>query len=90
MRVSQKQLILQHLREKGSITSLEAIGVYRIYRLQARIDELRDQGYEIKTEMHRDVTGKRYARYCLATFVPKKKLSLLERIRMAIPVFRFA
>lgn len=90
MRVSQKELILQHLREKGSITSLEAIGVYRIYRLQARIDELRDLGYSIKTEMHKDSTGKRYARYNLTTFKPKPNYTLFERIRMAIPTFRFA
>lgn len=90
MRVSQKEMILTHLREKGSITSLEAIGVYRIYRLQARIDELRDQGYAIKTEMHKDGTGKRYARYNLTTFKPKTNYTWLERIAMAIPSFRFA
>ena len=89
MRVSQKEMIMSHLREKGSITSLEAIGVYRIYRLQARIDELRDQGYAIKTEMHKDSTGKRYARYNLSTFKPKK-YTWLERLAMAIPSFRFA
>ena len=62
---SQTQLILGHLVTRGSISALEAMSLYRIFRLAARVEELRNQGYEIDTEMKTDLTGKRYARYVL-------------------------
>ena len=63
--MSQSLLILNHLRIKGSITSLEAMSLYRIFRLAARVNELRDQGHEIETDMKTDLRGKRYASYSL-------------------------
>ena len=49
--MSQNQKILKHLKEKGSITSLEAIMEYRVLRLSGRILELREAGYDIQTVM---------------------------------------
>ena len=63
---SQRQMILQHLRTKGSISALEALSLYRCNRLAARIEELRKAGHGIETDMKTDLTGKRYARYHLA------------------------
>ena len=65
VKMSQSLLILNHLRTKGSITSLEAMSLYRIFRLAARVEELRQQGHEIEPEMKQDITGKRYASYTL-------------------------
>ena len=63
---SQHQMILHHLRTKGSISALEALSLYRCNRLAARINDLRKSGLDIETDMKTDLTGKRYARYHLA------------------------
>ena len=71
-RTSQKDQILAYLhsidpqtgRRRG-ISPLEALGLFRVFRLAARIEELRSDGYEITTEVHRDTTGKSYGRYYL-------------------------
>ncbi len=60
---TQKQMILNHLVTKGTISALEALSLYRINRLAARVDELRKLGHNIVTDMKVDMTGKRYARY---------------------------
>ena len=46
-----RDLILMHLKKYGSITQDEASEEYGIKRLSARICELRDMGYHIKTDM---------------------------------------
>ena len=46
-----RELILMHMQKYGSITHDEAAEEYGIKRLSARICELRDMGYHIKTDM---------------------------------------
>ena len=46
-----RDLILMHMQKYGSITHDEAAEEYGIKRLSARICELRDMGYLIKTDM---------------------------------------
>ena len=45
------ELVLQHLQKKGSITSWEAINLYRATRLSSIIYRLRDRGLNITTTM---------------------------------------
>ena len=65
-----KELILQHLQEHGSITSLEAIEKYHCTRLAQYIYLLRKEGYSITDEdvtfIH-SITGRKgqYSRYIL-------------------------
>lgn len=47
---SQCDLLLQHLKEYGSITGAEAFEKLGIYRLSARIADLRAEGYVIETQ----------------------------------------
>lgn len=47
MKATQCERILRHLRDYGSITSLEAITEYGILRLASRINDLKGQGYNI-------------------------------------------
>jgi len=61
----QAQTVLTHLERHGSISSVEAAAVYRIRHLPRRIADLKDGGVPIITEMKRDPTGQRYARYYL-------------------------
>jgi hypothetical protein len=49
---SQREVVLDHLGEFGSITPLEALNFYGIGRLSARIQELREDGHQIAT--HQD------------------------------------
>lgn len=55
-----------HLKSGRSITPLEALGLYGVFRLAARIKELRDYGWDITTEIRKDPNGKVYATYQLA------------------------
>lgn len=57
--------VLRHLRNRGSISPMEALAAYGTLRLSAVIHDLRCAGYEITTEMHRDEVGHSYARYVM-------------------------
>ena len=48
--LTQQERIIRHLKDKGSITSLEAMKEYGIMRLTSRVCELKDQGYIIRSE----------------------------------------
>ena len=62
--MSQTELIVKHIRKAGSISRREAMIDYSIQNLTARIRDLRDQGYNVKTKMRKHpVTGQSYARY---------------------------
>lgn len=52
---SGKEKILNHLKNHGSITPMTAWMQYGVYRLGARILELRKQGYKILTDMQTKV-----------------------------------
>ena len=49
-RLTQCDRILRHMRERGSITHLEAVGEYGIQRLASRINDLKRRGYRITSE----------------------------------------
>lgn len=55
--------IHQHLKERGSISSIEAHAVYRCRSISSRVCELKRAGVHIETRLLRDPTGQRYARY---------------------------
>ena len=48
--LTQKDRIIRHLKDKESITSLEAMQEYGIMRLTSRVCELKDEGYRIRSE----------------------------------------
>ena len=47
--LSQKSQVLEHLKDRNSITSCEAIERYHATRLSAIIFDLKDEGYDIVT-----------------------------------------
>ena len=55
MAITQCDRILRHLKDYGSITSLEAVNEYGIMRLASRINDLRADGIAIVSETN---TGK--------------------------------
>ena len=67
----QRNAILNHLKNIGTITSMEAFNLYGVTRLSAIVHDLRDMGYPIHTIM---VDGKtrfgdstKYAKYILGS-----------------------
>lgn len=63
-RLSQSELILHHLKSGFSLTQMESLVLFQCFRLGARIYDLRQAGWDIKTE---NVTEneKTYAKYRL-------------------------
>ena len=55
MKITQCDRILRHMKDYGSITSIEAVNEYGIMRLASRINDLRAQGIAIVSEVK---TGK--------------------------------
>lgn len=70
MKIAQKDRILEYIRNFGSISSFEAYANLGITQLGARIDQLKKEGYEFKTEWERKTNryGEKtdYKRYYLA------------------------
>lgn len=62
MGMSQREAICKYIKERGSITPMEALMQFGCFRLSARILELREEGHDITTENETD-HGKTYARY---------------------------
>lgn len=73
MKIAQKDRIINYIREFGSISSWEAYSDLGITQLGARIDQLKKEGYEFKTEWEtgQNRFGERtdYKRYYLADMV---------------------
>ena len=67
--MTQNERILRHLRNRGSITSIEALQDYGIMRLASRISDLKRDGHAIRREMVGDKNRygepTSYARYTL-------------------------
>jgi hypothetical protein len=67
----QRNAILNHLKNIGTITSMEAFNLYGVTRLSAIIHDLRDMGFPVHTIM---IDGKtrfgdstKYAKYILGS-----------------------
>lgn len=61
----QVRLVLAHLEKRGSISPMEALTTYGVYRLSSAIHRLRNIGFNIETELREDAAGHRYGRYFL-------------------------
>ena len=49
--MTQSDMILRYMREYGAITAWEAVREFGCFRLGARIYDLKQAGYPIRTEM---------------------------------------
>lgn len=67
--MTQCEKVLQYMKERGSITSWDAVYNLGIFRLSARISDLKADGYRIKSETVKKKDGrgewKHYASYSL-------------------------
>lgn len=62
---TQKDYVRQHLLEGHSITPLQALAEYGIFRLASVINRLRNEGLNIRTNVKRSRMNKPYAEYFL-------------------------
>lgn len=65
MTIAQNRMILNHLRKEKTITPLEALRLYGVFRLSARIYDLKDAGHVIATNIIKVGNGKRVGQYRL-------------------------
>lgn len=63
--MTQNSMVLEHLKKGRSLSPAEAMHGMGIYRLAARIKDLKNAGHNITTEMHVAPNGSRYAEYRL-------------------------
>ena len=59
---TQNEMILEHLKQGKKITPLEALNLFGCFRLGARIFEIKEMGYNIKSELTTN-NGKTYSAY---------------------------
>ena len=64
-RIKQKQAVLNWLRNEGPLTFREAVYKMNIMDVRKRIQELRDEGYTIRTDWVYLKSGKKYGVYTL-------------------------
>tara|TARA_R110002020_G_scaffold56514_2_gene156329 strand:+ start:426 stop:656 length:231 start_codon:yes stop_codon:yes gene_type:complete len=62
---TQTDKVLLHLEKRGSLTPLQAMDLYGIMRLAARIGELRREGHDIASEPFKTPGGATVSRYRL-------------------------
>jgi hypothetical protein len=62
--MTQTQQILKHLEKGNKLTALEALQLFGCFRLAARVQELREVGRDIKSQLVK-INGKRIAEYWL-------------------------
>ena len=77
---SQKAQILDYMLSGRSISHFEAEEKFNCSRIAARINDLRNDGYDVKTEIAvNESNGKRFARY----YLPKEEIERVMRERGA-------
>lgn len=64
-KVSQTEKILNYMMKNTYITPMDALRECGCMRLAARIADIKELGYEIKTRMVVETNGTRYAEYRL-------------------------
>jgi hypothetical protein len=63
--MTQNNTLLNHMMTGRSISPLEAWGLYGVFRLAARMFELKAKGVDIQKKTKVDINGKQYAEYSI-------------------------
>ncbi len=62
--MSQSENILKYLKDGKSLNPIDALNIFGCFRLGARVNDLRKEGHDIKTDIIQR-NGKRFASYTL-------------------------
>jgi len=73
--MSQCNEILKHLEEGKSITPIDALSLFGVFRLAARISEIRNAGHEITTKSVK-INNKEFASYFMPEYVEARRRKL--------------
>lgn len=87
MKPTKIERLKAHLKTGKSITQLEALGLYGVFRLAARVHELKAKNWNILTEIKRDENGCEFAEYRLAkakTVLPARYLGSSALVQEAV------
>ena len=88
MKISQKQRIINYIRQFGSISSWEAYSDLGITQLGARIDQPKKEGYEFKAEWESNTNrfGEKtdYKRYYLADIIQENMNHITQITRTSL------
>jgi len=63
--MTQKEQVEQHLRTGRGITQLQALGLYKTFRLSAIIYTLKKEGMDIISTRKKALTGNHYVEYSM-------------------------
>ncbi len=64
-RMTQSEMIYDHLSKGGTLTVAEALSQFGCYALSQRMGELRDRGWPVQRQMRETDGGARVAEYSL-------------------------
>ena len=79
--MNQTEQIHNYLKEGNSITAIEALNLFKCFRLAARISDLKRQGVNISSEMITTYTQKRVMRYSLSISEKKPLFCKSEQVK---------
>lgn len=68
MKLSQNEVILNHLINGGTLSRLEALFSYHIQNVTARVRDLRMRGIPVITTIKVDPQGAEYAEYSITSY----------------------
>lgn len=71
--MTQHELIMEHFKTNTYLTRRQAMVMYGIGNLPARINELREEGIRIITDSKKSKRGTKYGRYRLETEEERKE-----------------
>ena len=74
--MSQNEQILAYLKSGKAITSMDALKMYGCFRLASRVNDLRNEGWEIRTSM----IGSKMKRFA-AYWMPLSQRTKGEKIK---------
>ena len=78
--MSQNKEILEHLKSGKTITPTEALDKFGCFRLGARVKNLRNQGYQIDTQIEWNAARtKRWAKYSMSDTEPLPKPQKIKK-----------
>ena len=60
---NQTDAIMLYLQAGYKLTPMDALRKFGVFRLAARVADVKKRGVDVKKEMVKDENGKRYARY---------------------------
>lgn len=86
MNKTQEDLILDHLKNTGSISGVEAFALYKVRSLPRRIATLKERNWKIDSIRMEDNCGQRYVRYVFCKNQPNIRVENRQSKQLELPL----